>query len=162
MEDVLIRGVSFNKHEAKISVRGVPNRPGVAAGIFKTLADKNINVDMIIQNIGKSAENTDISFTVPKGDASSAVQALKAASKKTGAKEILLDTNIAKISVAGIGMRSHAGVAAAMFETLGKNKINIEMISTSEIKISCVVKKDDAEKAVRLLHDKFKLERSSK
>lgn len=162
MEDVLIRGVSFNKHEAKISVRGVPNRPGVAAGIFKTLADKGINVDMIIQNIGKSASNTDISFTVPTGDASKAVQALKSISKKMGVKEILLDPNIAKVSVAGIGMRSHAGVAAAMFETLGKNKINIEMISTSEIKISCVVKKNDAEKAVKLLHDKFKLERSNK
>lgn len=157
MEDVLIRGVSVNKNEAKISVRGVPNRPGIAAGIFKTLADKSINVDMIIQNIGKSAANTDISFTVPKGDAHSAVRALEAVSRKIGAKEILMDPHIAKISVVGIGMRSHAGVAAAMFETLGKNKVNIEMISTSEIKISCVVKQADAEKAVRLLHDKFKL-----
>ncbi len=162
MEDVLIRGVTLNKNEAKISVRGVPNRPGIAAGIFKTLANKGIHVDMIIQNIGKSAFNTDISFTVPKGDALRAVHALKAASKKIGAKEVLLDPNIAKVSVVGIGMRSHAGVAAAMFETLGKNRINIEMISTSEIKISCVVKKSEAEKAVRLLHNKFKLERSNK
>lgn len=162
MEDVLIRGVSLNKHEAKITVRGVPNKPGVAAAIFKTLSDNHINVDMIIQNIGKSASNTDISFTVPKGDANHALGALKKASKKIGARETSLNTNIAKVSVVGIGMRSHAGVAATMFQVLGKNKINIEMISTSEIKISCIVKKNDAEKAVRLLHDQFKLERSHK
>ena len=156
MEDVLIRGVSFNKHEAKISVRGVPNRPGIAAGIFKTLADKGINVDMIIQNIGKSTD-TDITFTIPRGDVDPAIRALNAAKKKIGFEGISADSHIAKVSVVGIGMRSHAGVAAAMFEVLGKNRINIEMISTSEIKISCVVKRDDAEKAVKLLHDEFKL-----
>ncbi len=156
MEDVLIRGVSLNKNEAKLTLSGVPNRPGVAASIFKTLAHKNINVDMIIQNIGKSSA-TDISFTVPKGEAGNAVASLQAQAKKMGVKAISQDLNIAKVSVVGIGMRSHAGVAAAMFEVLGKNRINIEMISTSEIKISCVVKKADAEKAVRLLHKKFHL-----
>ncbi len=156
MEDVLIRGVSMNKNEAKLTVSGVPNRPGVAAAIFKSLADSGINVDMIIQNIGKMAA-TDISFTVPKTEASHAVNSLKKISKKIGLKEITQDLNVAKVSVVGIGMRSHAGVAAAMFEVLGQNKINIEMISTSEIKISCVVKKTDAEKAVKLLHDKFEL-----
>ena len=158
MEDVLIRGVSLSKNEAKLTLSGVPNRPGVAAAIFKTLAGHSINVDMIIQNIGKSTD-TDISFTVPKGDADHAVRSLKALAKKVGIKEISQDTEMAKVSVVGIGMRSHAGVAAAMFETLGKNKINIEMISTSEIKISCVVKKSDAEKAVKLLHKAFKLDR---
>ncbi len=156
MEDVLIRGVSLSKNEAKLTLSGVPNRPGVAAKIFKTLADAGINVDMIIQNIGKSTD-TDISFTVPRSDAESAVQALKKIAHETGFKGISQDPNIAKVSVVGIGMRSHTGVAAAMFEILAKHKINIEMISTSEIKISCVVKKKDAEKAVKALHDGFKL-----
>ena len=156
MEDILIRGVSFSKNEAKLTVSGVPNRPGIAAAIFRTLADKGVNVDMIIQNIGKSTD-TDISFTVPKGDADGAVNSLKVLAKKMGIREISQDADIAKVSVVGIGMRSHAGVAAAMFEALAKNKINIEMISTSEIKISCVVKKNRAEKAVKVLHDHFKL-----
>ncbi len=156
MEDVLIRGVSLNKDEAKLTLRGVPNRPGVAAAVFKTLAQSGINVDMIIQNIGKSTD-TDISFTVPKTDSDSAVRCLEKLAKRIGIKGVSQDAGIAKVSVVGIGMRSHAGVAAAMFDVLGKNKINIEMISTSEIKISCVVKKKDAEKAVRLLHRHFKL-----
>jgi len=153
MEDVLIRGVSVSKNEAKLTVRKAPNRPGVAAALFKSLADVGVNVDMIIQNIGAD-KNTDISFTVPKNEASAAVRAL---SKHRGLEHITQDAEIAKVSVVGIGMRSHAGVAAAMFEVLGKNKINIEMISTSEIKISCVVKKNNADRAVRLLHDQFKL-----
>ncbi len=156
MEDVLIRGVSLNKDEAKLTLSGVPNRPGVAATVFKTLAQRGINVDMIIQNIGKST-NTDISFTVPKADSDLAVRCLEKLAKRIGIKGVSQDAGIAKVSVVGIGMRSHAGVAAAMFDVLGKNKINIEMISTSEIKISCVVKKKDAEKAVRLLHRHFKL-----
>ncbi len=158
MEDVLIRGVSVNKNEAKLTLRGVPNRPGIAATIFRTLAEDKINVDMIIQNIGKSAA-TDITFTVPKNAVRAAVGALKRISKKAGIREIAEDAEISKVSVVGIGMRSHAGVAAAMFEVLGKNGINIEMISTSEIKISCIVKRKDAERAVRLLHEKFKLGR---
>jgi aspartate kinase len=157
MEDVLIRGVSLSKNEAKLTLSGVPNNPGVAASIFRTLADNGINVDMIIQNIGEST-NTDISFTVPKSDTDNAVKALKKI--KSCFKSISTDENIAKVSVVGIGMRSHAGVAAQMFEILGKNKINIEMISTSEIKISCVVKKTLAEKAVKLLHQEFKLGKS--
>ena len=156
MEDVLIRGVSSNKDEAKLTVSGVPNRPGVAAAIFKTLADHSINVDMIIQNIGESSD-TDISFTVPKHEANNAARAIQKISKKTGIGSISKDMNLSKVSVVGIGMRSHAGVAAAMFDVLGKNRINIEMISTSEIKISCVVKKTDGERAVKLLHGHFKL-----
>ena len=161
MEDVLIRGVSSNKDEAKLTVSGVPNRPGVAAAIFKTLADHSINVDMIIQNIGES-EDTDISFTVPKSDANNAVRAIQKIAKKTGIGNISKDLNLSKVSVVGIGMRSHAGVAAAMFDVLGKNRINIEMISTSEIKISCVVKRKDVERAVRILHQKFGLGKRKK
>ena len=161
MEDVLIRGVSVNKDEAKLTVSGVPNRPGVAAVIFKKLSDAGINVDMIIQNIGKS-KATDISFTVPKKDAGHAVDCLKTVAKKIGIQGISKDVNMSKVSVVGIGMRSHAGVAAAMFEVLGSNGINIEMISTSEIKISVVIKKDGAEKAVRLLHDHFNLGKHQK
>ncbi len=161
MENVLIRGVSSNKDEAKLTVSGVPNRPGVAAPIFKTLADHRINVDMIIQDIGESA-NTDISFTVPKNEANNAVRAIQKISKKIGIGKISMDLNLSKVSVVGIGMRSHAGVAAAMFDVLGKNGINIEMISTSEIKISCVVKRKDMEKAVQLLHRKFNLGKRKK
>ena len=158
MEDVLVRGVSLSKHEAKLTLTGVPNKPGVAAKIFRTLADRGVNVDMIIQNIGKNS-STDISFTITKGDVEHALQALKKFHREIGFKAISQDANIAKVSVVGIGMRSHAGVAAAMFEILGKNRINIEMISTSEIKISCIVKKADAEKAVRLLHRHFQLDK---
>lgn len=158
MEDVLVRGVSLSKDETKLTVAGVPNHPGVAARIFKTLADKGINVDMIIQNIAESAD-TDISFTVPRNDAGNAVAALEKIASKTGFREITQDANIAKVSVVGIGMRSHAGVAAAMFDALGKNGVNIEMISTSEIKISVVVKRDLADKAVRVLHKEFKLDK---
>ena len=161
MEDVLIRGVSSNKDEAKLTVSGVPNRPGVAAAIFKMLGDKGINVDMIIQNIGEESD-TDISFTVPKGDAHTAASAIEAIAKRIGIKKVTQDLNLSKVSVVGIGMRSHAGVAAAMFDVLGKNGINIEMISTSEIKISCVVKRKHMEKAVKLLHEKFGLAKKRK
>ena len=161
MEDVLIRGVSSNKNEAKLTVSGVPNRPGVAAMIFKTLADQGVNVDMIIQNIG-DASDTDISFTVPKADADNAVRVIQKIAPRIGIRDISKDMDLSKVSVVGIGMRSHAGVAAAMFDVLGKNRINIEMISTSEIKISCVVKRKDMEKAVRLLHQKFGLSKKRK
>ena len=140
---------------------GVPNKPGVAASIFKTLADHDINVDMIIQNIGSSSD-TDISFTVPKNDADNAVRAIQKIAPTIGIQKISKDLNLSKVSVVGIGMRSHAGVAAAMFDVFGKNGINIEMISTSEIKISCVVKRRDVEKAVRLLHQEFGLGKKRK
>ncbi len=161
MEDVLIRGVSVSKNEAKLTVSGVPNQPGIAGKIFRTLADAGINVDVIIQNIGK-AVSTDISFTVARNEADTAVALLKKVAENTGIKEVTQDPKIAKVSVVGIGMRSHAGVAAEMFEILGKHKINIEMISTSEIKISCVVKLADADKAVKLLHKEFKLDQNKK
>ena len=157
MEEVLVRGVSFNKDEAKLTVSSLPNRPGVAAKRFRSLADKGINVDMIIQDIGDPTD-TNISFTVPKSDTARAVAALA----KIGLRKVATDLNLSKVSVVGIGMRSHAGVAAAMFEVLGKNGINIEMISTSEIKISCVVQRKYVEKAVKLLHKKFDLHKKTK
>ncbi|MCG3176087.1 MAG: Aspartate kinase [Candidatus Omnitrophica bacterium] len=160
MEDVLIRGVSINKNEAKLTVRRVPNKPGVAARLFRRLADDGINVDVIIQNIGRSAA-TDISFTVPAGEADAAVRSLRGARKSIGFTDVSKDTNIAKVSVVGIGMRSHAGVAATMFEILAKKGINIEMISTSEIKISCVVARADGERSVRALHAGFNLTKRS-
>ncbi len=161
MEDVLIRGVSVSKNEAKLTVSGVPNKPGIAGRIFRALSDAGINVDVIIQNIGKKV-STDISFTVPRNEADTAVGLLKKVAKETGISEITQDSQIAKVSVVGIGMRSHAGVAAKMFEVLGKNKINIEMITTSEIKIACVVKLKDADRAVALLHKEFELGKRKK
>ena len=157
MEEVLVRGVSCNKDEAKMTVMGLPNRPGVAATVFRSLADAGINVDMIIQDIDDPSD-TDISFTLPKSESDRAVNALR----KIGFRKITKDLNLSKVSVVGIGMRSHAGVAATMFEVLGRNRINIEMISTSEIKISCVVKRRDVDKAVRLLHKEFQLNKRGK
>lgn len=156
MEDVLIRGVSVNKDEAKLTLLAVPNKPGTAAKIFRTLADKGINIDMIVQNIG-GKDATDITFTVARSELDNAVAALRSIEKTIGFKDIAQDANVAKISVVGIGMRSHAGVAATMFDTLGRESINIEMISTSEIKISCLIRKQDAEKAVKILHQEFQL-----
>jgi aspartate kinase len=157
MEEVLVRGVTCNKDEAKLTVSGLPNKPGVAARIFRSLADESVNVDMILQDIDDPTD-TDISFTVPKADAARALVALR----KAGFHRITKDLDLSKVSVVGIGMRSHAGVAAAMFEVLGKKGINIEMISTSEIKISCVVKRRDVDRAVRLLHRKFGLNKRKK
>lgn len=161
MEDVLVRGVTIDKNEAKLTVSGVPNVPGVAASIFRVLADAGVNVDMIIQNIGRG-DDTDISFTVGRNEADHAVTALKKSARKIGFKAIAQDLNIAKVSVVGIGMRSHTGVAAEMFEALSEGGVNIEMISTSEIKISCVVKRADGDKAVKILHTHFKLGKKSK
>ena len=155
MEQILVRGVALNKQEAKVTVVNVPDRPGVAGKMFRSLAKAGVNVDMIIQNVSLSSKATDISFTVPASDLPDAVKAIRSMKPKISSKSIIEDKNIAKISVAGIGMRSHSGIAADMFEVLGKNKINIQMISTSEIKISCVVKKKDAERAVRVLHKHF-------
>jgi aspartate kinase len=156
MEDVVVRGVTLNKNEAKITVCDVPDRPGVAAKIFKTIADSEINVDMIVQNVSHTRK-TDISFTVPKAHLVKAVRITRAIAKRIGTGEVIEDENIARVSIVGVGMKSHPGDAAKMFEVLAKKKINIEMISTSEISISCIVKKDLAEKALRAIHDKFSL-----
>ena len=164
MEDVLVKGVTYNKDEAKITILNVPDKPGMAAEIFKTIARANINVDMIIQNIrqildssSRKTEGTDVSFTVLKRDLRNTLEVVKKLSRKIGAGGVIYDSQIAKISVVGLGMRSHSGVAAKMFDALAQKGVNIEMISTSEIKISCVIKEKDTEKAVRAIHKRFKL-----
>lgn len=156
MEDVLVSGVTVNKGEAKVTICDVPDRPGIAAVIFKRLAQKGINVDMIIQNISRTGY-TDVSFTVPLAELNKTKQVMGKIVKAVKAKGATYNNGIAKISIVGIGMRSHSGVAAKMFEALASKKVNISMISTSEIKISCVINKRHAEKAVRALHDAFEL-----
>jgi len=156
LEGVLISGVTCNKKEAKVTICGVPDRPGIAARIFKTLAKKEINIDMIIQNVSRTGF-TDLSFTVTKQDLNKTLRTARDVVKNIKADRVLCDDNIAKVSIVGVGMKSHPGVAARMFDVLAKNSINIEMISTSEINISCVIKKKKADKAVRALHDAFGL-----
>lgn len=157
MEDIVVSGVAYNRGEAKISLIGVPDRPGVAAELFTILGNANVCVDMIIQNVGESGTN-DISFTVSKDDLEDALKVVENASKELQAREVRHDRDIAKISVVGVGMKSHAGVAATMFRALAKNQINIEMISTSEIKISCIIRESDVERAVQAIHEEFELE----
>ena len=158
MEDVAIRGVTVDRGEAKLTILNVPDRPGIAATIFGDMAEANINVDMIIQNV--SAEGyTDVSFTVSQDDLKAAVVALERVSKEIGARGVTADKDIAKVSVVGVGMKSHKGIASTMFKTLAREKINIEMISTSEIKISCVVDASEADRAARALHKAFELEK---
>lgn len=157
MESAVVSGITYNKNEAKIAVKGVPDRPGVAAAILGSVADANIVVDMIIQNT--SAEgHTDFTFTVPKTDAQKAVAIVEKHAKELGAKGVECDTGVAKVSIVGVGMKSHAGVATTMFRTLAAEGINIQMISTSEIKISVVIADKYVELAVRSLHAAFKLD----
>ncbi|MGE4266077.1 MAG: aspartate kinase [Deferribacterales bacterium] len=154
MEQVVVTGVVSDKNQAKITITAVPDNPGIASQIFNKIADSNINVDVIVQNVGKDG-NTDMSFTVQKTDLLRATDVCNAIAKEIGAKEVLADENIAKVSIVGVGMRSHAGVAAKMFSLLAENNINIKMITTSEIKVSCVVEEKFSELAVRILHEAF-------
>jgi len=156
MEEVVVRGVTLNKKEAKITICDVPDRPGVAARIFKGIADNDIDVDMIVQNVSHT-RRTDVSFTVPKQKAQKAIKITNRIAKKLNAGDVFLDEDIARVSIVGVGMKSHPGVAAKMFSSLAKNKVNIEMISTSEISISCIIQKKFAEKALRALHRAFYL-----
>jgi len=156
MEDVLVSGVTMNKKEAKVTLCAVPDRPGIAAVIFNDLAEKNINVDMIIQNVSRTGY-TDLSFTVPQEELSRTKQVIQQIVKGVKTKGATYNSDIAKISIVGVGMKSHSGVAAKMFNALASRKINIDMISTSEIKISCVIKKSRAEEAVRVIHKAFAL-----
>ncbi len=156
MEGVRIRGAAINKGEAKVTVVGVPDRPGVAAKLFTALANQHVNVDMVVQNVSHEGR-TDMSFTVAHGDLEAAVGAVEGLVEELGARQVVSDHNIAKISVVGIGMRSHFGIAAKMFQALADAGINIQMISTSEIKISIVVSRDDGEAALRVVHDAFEL-----
>jgi aspartate kinase len=156
MEQVVVSGVTYDRNQAKITLLGVPDRPGIAARLFGGIAKENIVVDMIIQNISQEGL-TDISFTVPRGDAKKAMDLVSTLVREIGANDVQLTEDIAKVSIVGVGMRSHSGVAATMFETLAREGINIMMISTSEIKISCVVDTKYTELAVRALHEAFEL-----
>jgi len=158
MEKVLVSGVTYNKNEARITVTHVPDKPGIASKIFTPISDAKIVVDMIIQN--KSADGfTDLTFTVPKTDLKKALKLVKQTADEIKAREVLTDENIGKVSIVGAGMVSHAGVASKMFAALAKENINILMISTSEIKVSCVVEAKYGELAARVLHQAFGLER---
>jgi len=158
MEKVLVSGVTYNKNEARITIVRVPDKPGIAARIFNPISEANIVVDMIIQN--SSADGyTDLTFTVPKADFKKTLKLVKKTAEEIKAQEVLADENIAKVSIVGAGMVNHPGVAAKMFAALAKENINIMMISTSEIKISCVVEAKYGELAVRVLHKAFGLEK---
>jgi aspartate kinase len=154
MSDVLVSGVACDKNEAKITLLRVPDKPGLAAQIFGPIADAHIVVDMIIQNASEDG-TTDMTFTVPNADHQKALAIVEKALPGVRAKGIKVDTDIAKVSVVGVGMRTHAGVAATMFQVLARERINIQMISTSEIKISVVIAAAHADQAVRALHDAF-------
>jgi len=158
MERIDVSGVALQKDEAKITICDVPDKPGVAAVIFKELGSNNIVIDMIVQNVGRTG-TTDVSFTVLTEDLDKTMKVAKRVAREIGAGEVIKDESIAKISIVGIGMRSHAGIAARMFKALASKKINIGMISTSEIKISCVIGKKHAEQALKTLHDEFELKK---
>jgi aspartate kinase len=157
MEQAIVSGIAHDTSEAKVTVHGVPDQPGVASALFSPMAAEGVNVDMIVQNVS-SHGITDISFTVPKEDAEQARKIAEAVAGEVGAEGVDVDENIARVSIVGAGMESETGVAATMFTTLSEHSINIEMISTSTIRISCVVKGDDVTEAVRSLHEVFILE----
>jgi aspartate kinase len=156
MEGVLISGVALDTDEAKVTIDDVPDRPGVAARIFKAIAAEGINVDMIVQNVSHEAK-TDLSFTAPRADLQRLREALDALTAEVGAARFTVDDEIAKVSLVGAGMRSHPGVAADMFDALATEGINIEMISTSPIRVSCVIRRADADRAVQVVHTRFGL-----
>jgi aspartate kinase len=158
MEQVVVTGVTHDRNQSKISILRVPDRPGIASQVFGAVGAQNIVVDMIVQNISRDGY-TDISFTVPRTEHTRAVAALEDVGRAVGAQGVVHDERIAKVSIVGVGMRSHSGVAARMFSTLAKEGINIQMISTSEIAVSCVVEDKYTELAVRTLHDAFALGR---
>lgn len=160
MESALISGIAFNRDEAKLTITGVPDLPGVAFKILGPIAEANIEVDMIIQNIGEDA-TTDFTFTVHRNDFERAKASLEKTCAELGARKVTGDDSIVKVSIVGVGMRSHAGIASTMFQTLAVEGINIQMIATSEIKISVVVDEKYLELAVRALHTAFKLEQGS-
>ena len=157
MEHAVVSAITHDTSEAKVTVGGVPDRPGVAASLFRSLADRHVNVDMIVQN-ASAAGVTDISFTVPQDDLATAVEVATAMQPGLGAVAITGDPDIARVSVIGSGMKTNPGVAATMFETLAEAGINIDMISTSAIRTSCVVRQDEAERAVQVLHAAYALD----
>jgi aspartate kinase len=156
MEAVVVTGIAHDRTQAKVTIRQVPDRPGIAAQVFGSVADHGIVVDMIVQNVSRDG-NSDISFTVPRADRAKVVETLEEIGRRVGAEMVIHDDRIAKVSIVGVGMRSHSGVAARMFRALSAEGINIQMISTSEIAVSCVIEDKYAELAVRALHDTFGL-----
>ncbi|WP_303901030.1 aspartate kinase [Thiohalomonas denitrificans] len=158
MEEPLISGIAFNRDEAKLTIQGVPDQPGIASLILGPIGEANIEVDMIVQNVSADGSMTDFTFTVHRNDYEQALQMLRETATAVGAREVAGDNKIAKISLVGVGMRSHAGIASTMFAALAKEGINIRMISTSEIKISVVIDEKYLELGVRALHNAFKLE----
>ena len=158
VEHEMVSGIAYSRDEAKITLVKVRDKPGVAAAIFGPLADASINVDMIVQNVSADGKATDITFTVPRSELKRTVETLEAKHKQLGYADLISDANVAKISVIGVGMRSHAGVAQRMFKTLGEKGINIQVISTSEIKVSVLVAEEYTELALRALHSAYGLD----
>jgi aspartate kinase len=158
VEQEVVSGVAYSRDEAKITLVRVPDRPGVAASIFGPLSDANINVDMIVQNVSESGQFTDLTFTVAKGDLERAKKVLEDRRSALGYQALVPDSNVVKVSVIGLGMRSHAGVAQRMFKALAEKGINIQVISTSEIKVSVLVAEEYTELAVRALHTAYGLD----
>jgi aspartate kinase len=157
MEKVVVAGVAYDKNQAKLTVMHVPDKPGIAARLFNTIADANIVVDVIVQNVSADGLSADISFTVPKTDIKRALELAQRLADDLGAKGVDVRDDLAKISIVGVGMRTHSGVAAQMFGTLSKHGVNIMAISTSEIKVSCLIEAKYTELAVRVLHEEFGL-----
>ena len=158
VEQQLITGVAYDRNEAKITLVAVPDRPGAVGAIFGPLADANVNVDMIVQNIAHDTGNTDVTFTVPRTELSKSLDVLTKAETAIGYARLLSDDNVAKVTVVGVGMRSHAGVAQTMFKALGERGINIQAITTSEIKVSVLIAEEYTELAVRVLHTAYGLD----
>ena len=158
VEKEIVSGITYSRDEAKITVMDVPDRPGVAAAIFGPLAEANINVDMIVQNVSEDGSTTDLTFTVPKADMERAVNVVKKNSKKLAYRKLINDADVVKVSVIGVAMRSHAGVAQQMFRTLAEKGINIQVISTSEIKVSVLIAEEYTELALRALHSAYGLD----
>lgn len=159
IEEIAVTGVTSNKNEAKITICAVPDQPGVSAQLFTSIGKAGVNVDVIVQNVSHT-KKTDISFTVPKAELAKALEATEAVAKKLGAGEVLHSKDIARVSIVGSGMRSHQGIAGKMFEALADAKINIEMIATSEISISCIIALDKVDTAVKALHKAFELDKA--
>ncbi len=153
----LVTAVTHDKNVAKIAATGLQDRPGIAHTLFRAIADRHVNVNLIIQSVPQ-AQGADISFTVARSDMAAAIEAARSVAGEIGAREIISDRDVAMVSIVGAGMITNPGVAATMFGALARNAINIELIATSEIKISCVVRADDAEKAVRVLHAEFRMD----
>ena len=158
MEQPIVSGVAHDRSEGKVTIVGVPDVPGKAAEIFRVIAVSNVNIDMIVQNVAHSTGSTDVTFTVPSADLARSLDVLDKAKDAIGYATIVHDTRVAKVSVVGVGMRSHAGVAATMFQALADRGINIQAIATSEIKVSVLIEEDYTELAVRVLHTAYGLD----